>query len=672
MIDYIEVKDIDIKYLISAYGEQKREKGYSQNKKARARTYIDCLCAFDIETTTIDELDQSIMYIWQMQIEELTIIGRTWEEFRAFCEQMVEGLAAGVYIVIFVHNLSFEFQWLSEVFKDSLENVFCMDSRKVLKCDILGHIEFRCSYIHSNMSLGEYTKKMKVKDFKLSGDTFDYSIKRWPWTPLSSFRDYELRYVINDVKGLVQAIRVEMDLFKDNLYSFPLTSTGYVRRDTKEVLGKYKDKIRALLPGLDLVLMLRDAFRGGDTHANRFFAGTVIDNHIIHSVDISSSYPSVIVSEKYPMSQFKPVRNIDFDRIYGFIRTGRYAYVMEVVLYDVELRDHFFGCPYIPRAKAVGIVGGVFDNGRVLKAERLAMTITDVDLKILLEEYDFKIEILKAYKSRYGELPFEYRNLVLGYYEKKTRLKGDEANKVYYDKTKALLNSLYGMMAQNPLREEIVYIGNEFKSEERTPEELLTNYNRTAFLCYQWGVWVTAYARRNLHRGIHYVLDNGGEFLYTDTDSIKYYGDVDFTKLNNAIQKKAAFSEDLKGRRHYMGVWEPEEDMSEFITLGAKKYGYRTLDGKLHITIAGVNKRKGAEELERSGGLSSFKTGYKFTTAGGSEVIYNDDNYGPYTIEGHDVDIIKNIVIKDSYYTLGVTNEYAELLYECGLEMMIY
>lgn len=672
MIDYIEYKDIDIAYIIAALEDQKREKGFSQNARARKRTYKDCLCAFDIETTTIDEIEQSIMYIWQFQLDDLTIIGRTWTEFRDLCEKAASVLEDDTYIVVYVHNLSFEFQWLSSVFAESLDNIFCMDARKVLKFDILNHIEFRCSYLHSNMSLGEYTRKMQVKDFKLSGDTFDYSIKRYPWTPLSDFKDYEIRYVINDVKGLVEAIRIEMAMYGDNLYSFPLTSTGYVRRDTKHVLGKYKDKIRQLLPDIELMRALRDAFRGGDTHANRYYSGQVINNRIIHSVDESSAYPSVILGHKYPMTEFIKVRNTDYSRIYKFIQSGRYAYVLKVVLYDVRLRDRFWGCPYIPRAKASGIIGGVYDNGRVLKAERLMITITDIDLRILLQEYDFDLEVLEAWKSKYGDLPYEYRDLVLGYYERKTKLKGDKENEVYYGKTKALLNSLYGMMAQNPLKEEIVYVGNEFLIEDKSEEELLRNYNRTAFLCYQWGVWVTAYARQALHNGIHHVVDNGGEFLYCDTDSIKYYGEVDFTGINDELKSRMPYAEDNKGKRHYLGVWEPEEDMSEFITLGAKKYADRTLDGKLHVTIAGVGKRKGAEELERAGGLDAFRIGFRFDEAGGSEVIYNDEDYGVYYIDGHYINIRKNIVIKPSFYTLGITNEYFDTIRAVGIDPLYF
>lgn len=670
MLDYIYSDAIDIKNLIDAFPLQVRKWGYSLNQEARKRKYKDCVCAFDIETTNIDEIDQSVMYIWQMQINAITIIGRYWEEFRSLLEDIAACLKGTEFLVIYVHNLSFEFQYLSSVFRDSIDNVFCTDARKVLKFDVLGHIEFRCSYLHSNMSLAEYTKKMGVKDYKLKGDVFDYSKKRYPWDDFEAYSNYEKRYVINDVKGLVQALKIDMEIMGDNLYSIPLTSTGYSRRDAKKVLGPAKKYIQKILPDLSLLKELIYGFRGGNTHANRYFTGHLMNADITHAVDISSSYPTQIVNHKFPMGKWHSVTNTDFDRIWTFIQKGYYAYFMEVMLTDVRLKDEFWGCPYIPKAKCKYVDHGIYDNGRVLEASALIMNITDIDLRILLSEYDFNIDILRAWKSKYNYLPDAYRDLVKGYFEQKTSLKGIEGQEVYYQKSKALLNALYGMMCQNPLKPEIKYIDGDFIEQEMDEEKRMREYYNTAFLSYSWGVWVTSYARYQLEQGIRYICDSGGEFIYTDTDSIKYTGDVDLTGLNKALMqqsiKNGAFASDKHGTVHYMGVWEPEDDMTEFITLGAKKYGYRTLDGKLHLTIAGVNKVKGADEIEASGGLENFRIGYIFSTAGGNEITYNDTDYGPYEVDGHQIYITKNIVIKDSFYTLGITNEYAELLYLLG------
>jgi hypothetical protein len=193
--------------------------------------YKDIISAFDIETTRIRKIEQSVMYVWAFQFDEqFTIIGRTWQEFLELCKKIVQYMGEDEYLCVFVHNLSYEFQFLRGIYQFKPEEVFALDSRKVLKLTMFDHIEMRCSYLHSNMGLNEYTHKMGAEHAKLSGEDFNYNIERYAWTPLT---DNEMGYIINDVLGLVEAIKIEMKHDKDNLYSFPLTSTGYVRRDAK-------------------------------------------------------------------------------------------------------------------------------------------------------------------------------------------------------------------------------------------------------------------------------------------------------------------------------------------------------------------------------------------------------------------------------------------------------
>ena len=101
-------------------------------------------------------------------------------------------------------------------------------------------------------------------------------------------------------------------------------------------------------------------------------------------------------------------------------------------------------------------------------------------------------------------------------------------------KSKNKLNAIYGMMAQDPVKQSIDFIENEFIKRKDNPEELLLTHNKKAFLCYQWGVWCTAWSRLRLEEGIRLVHDSedgkNTAFIYSDTDSVKYIGDVDWTK----------------------------------------------------------------------------------------------------------------------------------------------
>ena len=82
-----------------------------------------------------------------------------------------------------------------------------------------------------------------------------------------------------------------------------------------------------------------------------------------------------------------------------------------------------------------------------------------------------------------------------------------------------------------------------------------------------------------------------------------------------------------------------------------------------HVTIAGVNKRKGGKELDKFGGLEAFEPGFIFTEAGGTESVYNDHpEIGVICRDGHDIAITPNVVIRDSTYTLRITAEYENIL----------
>lgn len=680
-MEYIPVEFFDVD-IISNAGTLKKRGGTRSHSK---RTYKDLVCAFDIETTRIAEIEQSIMYIWQFQVDEYcTVIGRTWAEYMGMLHDIAEALGDD-YLVIYVHNLSYEFQFLAGVYNFAASEVFAVDSRKVLKAEMLGHFEYRCSYLQTNMSLRQFLSKMGVKHLKLSGDNFDYSKQRYPWTPLSEFSDLELEYCINDVRGLVEAIKAELVRDGDDLYTIPMTSTGYVRRDAKRVMSPagIRANVRECQPDPELYLALRDAFRGGDTHASRFYAGLTVPD--VESVDRSSSYPDVIVNCKFPITPFYHVGPSTIKDVKFYMRTGR-ALVVRVCLSDVKLRNKYSPVPYISRSKTQVCVNPIMDNGRVISADYIELCLTDIDFKIVLDEYDASnIVIADLWHARYGKLPRAYRELVIKYYEGKTELKGVPGQEIYYDKLKALLNALYGLMAQDPVKQSIEFIEGRFIEGTQPVPDLLEDATRKAFLIYQWGVWVTAHARRELRQAINLA---GINFVYADTDSVKYISaPIDWEVLNGPIRerslKNGAYATDPGGTTHYMGVWEHDDSYAAFKTLGAKKYAYvyknkpckpekcSRKNCKLKggdqcpatfCTIAGVGKATGAAELDAAGGLEAFDVNFIFTEAGGLESVYNDDDYGEYEIDGHRLTITRNVCLRPSTYTVGITQDYATLL----------
>lgn len=337
---------------------------------------------------------------------------------------------------------------------------------------------------------------------------------------------------------------------------------------------------------------------------------------------------------------------------------------MRVTLTNPRLKDKYYGCPYLPRDKCRNIRKGVYDNGRILQADYLETTLTDIDFKILIDQYEFDDFVaMEVAHARYGKLPPALIDMTIKYFEYKTELKDVEGQELHYMKSKNKLNSVYGMMVQDPVKQSILFEYDDFIEQEDDRQELLEKHNKRAFLAYQWGVWVTAYARYGLEEGIKLAGDG---FVYCDTDSVKYIGNIDWSKYNDKMlkiaKKNGAFATDPKGNIHYMGIFEDEGEYEKFATLGAKKYCF-VKNGKTHTTIAGVTKRKGGQELEKFGGIDAFKPGFIFVEAGGTEAVYNDKpDITELTFEGKTIPITSNIVIKDSSYTLGITAEYERLL----------
>lgn len=416
-----------------------------KTRKKNSRNLLDVICAFDIETSNLMDIEQNIMYIWQLQIgPDYTIIGRTWEEFFSLLERIKEHLHDR-WLVIYDHNLSYEIQYLKGLYAFENDEVFCTDSRKVLKCTMFDCFEFRCSYYLTNMSLDAFLKQMHVENLKLSGAEFDYSKIRYPWTELTNA---ELQYCINDVKGLVQALTRYLKANGDDLQTIPLTSTGFVRRDVKNAMQEYNhQQLKDMLPNTKVYKLLRAAFRGGNTLANRWYTGDIIED--VKSVDIVSSYPAVMLTCDFPMSKFYRIPRANIHDLKTYLNR-HVPLLISIALYNVDLTSQFKGAPYLSRDKCSNIIKGTFCNGRILRAAYLETVITDVDFKIILSMYKWDVaEVNDLYYSSYKPLPEQIKKVIRKYYKTKTELKGVDAdsdpdNYLLYCIDKSKLNAGYG------------------------------------------------------------------------------------------------------------------------------------------------------------------------------------------------------------------------------------
>ena len=631
-------------------------------------TYLDIVCAFDIETSSHVERVRkgkkevpsgyAWMYIWQFCMEDFPFYGRTWGEFKELVSLISGTIGDKEKLVCYVHNLSYEAQFLLGIFEIGKNDIFAMERRKIVKM-FVDKIELRCGYIHSNMSLRKFLQYMGVPDQK---EELDYSITYYPWSPLP---DDVLSYAEKDVTGLCQAIRKEMTDDGDNLQTIPITSTGYVRRIAKKELEKISHyRIRAMQPSVGEYKALKKALRGGDTHANRYYAGLILSN--LRSRDIGSSYPFIMCARKMPVGGFSELGEITERYYRELIFKKNKAVVATLIFVNLRLKNEQWCDPPLSLSKTRHCIGAVEDNGRILSCDYCETTLTDIDFRIYDEVYEWdrvSFRVTDVWVSSYGLIPEGIRKAIFDFYDKKTKLKGVEL--YMYAKSKNKLNSFFGMACTDPLRDEWLYDPEtrQIELQEFDVEKAINKQKNKIAMPFAWGVWITAHARKRLYDGLKIAGDNA---VYWDTDSVKYIStpeiEAAFDNYNAKIiaedEAMGLFASSRDGTIHYMGIFEIDDEYDRFITLGAKKYAYE--NPHLHITVAGVNKKEGARELAS---LENFREDFIFREAAGNLLIYNDDDDFHLDIDGHDLHVTRNVCICDNTYRLSLTPAYESLIF---------
>lgn len=592
---------------------------YFQNIK-----YFNIPMAFDIETSSfISGGDKKgVMWAWSLGIFGVTIQGRTWEEFQGCLDFIVKELKLNINkrVLIYVHNLQYEFGWMRCYF--DWDKVFSIKPRSPAYALTTDGIEFRCSYLLSGYSLekvGEHLTTYPIE--KLTG-TIDYSLIRTPETPRTPA---EICYLQNDVKVVMAYIKEEEEA-NGGIALIPLTKTGYVRRYCRDACFytpgepkrgsikrlKYRDIVKPLTITPSEYRDFKNAFQGGFTHGAPFFRGVEVEGPV-ESWDISSSYPTVMICEKYPMGPGEVLSGISENS--GEFINSIECYCCIIVCSFRGLTPRIWYEHYLSESRCREKEGAIVDNGRIISADYLETTITNIDWEIIRRVYKWdecKIIRLRRYKRDY--LPRDFLASILDLYEQKTTLKGVEGKEAEYMSAKEKINSCYGMsVTDNIGKPEIVY-----DTENQGWEDIQYNlpipvlaancdkYNRNPnrFLYYGWGIFVTAYARRNIWAAIFSIAD---DYLYSDTDSVKFrnpekhrdffdrYNKWIENRIRKACEKTGADFEKthpktIKGTEKPLGVFERDGRYSRFKSLGAKRYMVEYENGEMSMTVSGLNK----------------------------------------------------------------------------------
>lgn len=652
--------------------------------------YIELPCSFDIETSSFynnNNEKTAIMYIWQLQIKENTIIGRTWKEFFDVLQilQRIFKISSKRILTVYVHNLSFEFQFMRKWFE--WKKVFAIKRRTPISALTNDGILFKCSYILSGLSLEKVAENLtQHKIQKLVGD-LDYSKIRHSETEI---KESELPYMVNDVR-IVAAYIWELMEKEGSITKIPLTATGFVRRHCKEILTKnkkYLKKIRSLTLEPEEYNIVRRSFIGGFTHANFHAIGKIFEN--VASFDFTSSYPFVMLTQYFPMSKGVKVKIESLKQAKEYLK--EYCCIFRVRFTNLKAKP---GVPdnYLSFSKIEEKIteDTILNNGRIYSAPQATVCITEIDFDIICKTYTFdSVQFADFYIYNRGYLPKEFMEIILELYKNKTELKGVIGKEEEYLKSKGMLNSLYGMAVTNIIREENKYIDDWEEPEYPEIEKAINSYNNQygRFLFYPWGVYVTAHARRNLWTGI---LACGNDYKYSDTDSIKitnYEKHLDYIEKYNArcidlIKKvcewyKFDFEDfeptDINGKKHLIGVWDFEGVYDRFKTLGAKRYITEKND-KITLTCAGVGKKAGANYLQKTYGEKAIehftnKLIFPVGECGKLTHTYIDDPQTGYVTD-YEGKIgkyceLSSVHLENGFYNMNLAENFIDFLYKIG------
>lgn len=497
---------------------------------------------------------------------------RNWVELLNYYDEVSQDYR-DYRLICFCHNFGYEFDYLIKnvsLPKDLLTN----SSHSPIASTLIRYpnIQFRCSYLLSGYSL----KKLGLMLNFPKGDS-DYRTI-FPYDKITS-EEWAYCERDNDIvaKYITDVMLPEYKL----LFNIPYTKTGRVRKVFQRYYREHEGRNCNwdAMPPENCINALNRVFGGGLVISNPFFTDVVLNE--VHSYDITSSYPFSAISEKYP----RKIVKLDC------VPTELYEnelYVAKVRFKNI--RSKYNWC-WLSVSKMEAIDNCQFFNGKLINGNMCERYVTHVDFECIKWTYEFEYEVLEYYVlSDYKELPQCYFDTIKEIGIKKQKLKvelkkyredSDEYKQISIDYALAKndFNSIYGMCVEKLLKP-VYEIDENYCWHESEGKYKHVNHMKRNFL---FGVFITAYSRRNLLRAI--IENCPDTFVYADTDSIKFIGENRFKNTNKCAKDFLPDTPELWS----LGEFEYEGTYKQFKTLGAKKYCYDNGYGVV-LTVAGLPK----------------------------------------------------------------------------------
>ncbi len=667
-----------------------------------------CTDFISLDTETSHNNNTGWIYQWAFSYpidseNRFIVYGRTPSELVDCLEKIIKvnELDDNNVIDIFVHNLSYDYQYIKDWLETKFEkkgNILAVKLHSLIGYNING-LNFKCSYKLSNRSLNQWSKDLNVKHKKLV-DYIDYEKRNYQDSKLYK-RDW--KYMFRDIICLDECIVAQNELFNDTIFTMPSTYTGYIRRYTR---NKFKeDKSNAYYfkeselnaETYDLLVL---SYTGALCHGNRFYMGKKVTGRIRHR-DFVSHYPTQQIWGKCPTGQwsihtYNDLTTKDIEKL-----SKNYCCLITMQIKNLKVKKGVtfpILSSHIIERNTMKKLHIIEDNGRVLKCDdEFFLVLNEYDLDILKRQYNFDYQITSVRTNPKGDFPEYIKETVKYFLIEKTKWKKEKAKykkgtpeyenaEIHLQLAKSLLNAIYGMTATKTIRqnfyEDINGMWQTYTAgTKEEKEQLLHKYYNSEknFMTFDLGCYVTSQAKKEL---IDFIELIGYEnVLYCDTDSAFYISNDEIEEKIEAKNKEFRDIADEKelyvmynGEKIYLNQFALEDEkITEFKFLRAKTYAYVTEDGTLNSTIAGVcaygYSGKSRENELKS--IDNLKTGMKFIDCGGRQISYiNNITPELVNIDGHLTEVASSAIIKRNIKTLTCPEDVMDD-YELNYEMEI-
>lgn len=502
---------------------------------------------------------------------------REWHELHHFLAKTSQALGK-FQMICYVHNLGYEFDYLIKNISKPLKFLTNSTHSPISSTLVLyPNIQFRCSYLLSGYSLAKIGDIVNLP--KLDSDYRQIF-------PDDIVTEQEWEYCERDNDVVAKYITDICLKEYSTLFDIPYTKTGRVRRVFRKWYDIYEGKTCKWdeMPPENCIEAMEKSFNGGIVISNPFFTDLPLKN--VHSFDIKSSYPFAALSEQYPRKIIK------YDTPPKRLLKGDY-YIAKVRFKNIRQKYNWI---WLSISKMENINDCNFFNGKLMYGKSCDRYVTNVDFELIRQTYDFDYEVIEFYQLyEVDTLPKCFIDTIKEIGVKKEQLKIvldelEEGSDEYYETSidytlaKNDFNSIYGMMVEKLIKDEY-YIDENYLWHTKKGAYKYVEHMKRNFL---FGIFITAYARKNLLTAI--ITNCPETFVYADTDSIKFIGDIQFIDTNKQLP---TFMDDTPTLSK-LGRFCDEGVYIDFKTLGAKKYCYSKVNKQgikqYYFVVAGLPK----------------------------------------------------------------------------------